>query len=856
MLGTEYIIKYLSDIKGATEGAKEVEKLNADIAKSIGEKYATATKIIGQDLQKISQQKITFRGQEATQTVQQLGTVVQMADGSFQNFTKTNTLINGILLKSSGSLKDVSNQFTKTSVETAKADKNFISVGENIKRLAERAVLTIPIWLLLRSAVMGTLNSITQGFKDLADESLVLQKVKNTFTGSLEDITANMEKLKKETQALALASGISHEKIIQVFQKFSAVGLDFASAMSATNAVVKLSVITQGEASLTADSLAHAISVLIDTNASAIEKQKQFNDIVSLTAELWKTNGFNIEEFTGALEKFSITAKSVNFTTGQTLALLATLSKSGLGSAGNLLRNSIGQLLVNLDKLAGNLGVKVNPALDDTFTILMKVLDQLDKLQKTKDLKGLESAKEALKDIFGGTRSAVPITALAALYDVLKKNIALTPDINNLNNSFQDTEKVLGNLVARFHVANAEIGKAFVTGVIGGEDFNASLATIVDTLVALISTAEKTGEILREVFSAGLLFSFFNEWDKGIQDNMQKISKFSDDVSNAMLGKLAKEQFDKVIAELEQRQHVIADRIREPGISQAELEKRVATATRLAKTIDVIKIVGPAAPKENLDQLKEETKLVDRQIISYKDAQAVAKSVLADSIARLREEGALTSQILIATDLRSKQLGIEEKSIDKLNRKLEIERAINDEKRLQGKLSSDTMKLFEITKTEGTDVARQIGDVLAGNLDFDTFVRIGGKALNVFKKQFSDLYSQQQALQFFKGERVAEMPELQGGTSIAIKEEALRKSLPQYDVNTAIARMRAERQFQRLESVTTTVPVTVNANIDISKLQEVKKQFIDEVSKQLPQAGTEVNDALVKALTGKQGYNV
>ncbi len=856
MFGTEYIIKYLSDIKGATDGAKQLEAINADIAKSIGERYAQATKIVGQDLQKISSQKITFRGKEATQTVQQLGTVVKMADGSFQNFTKTNTLINGILYKSSGSLKDVSNQFTKTAVETAKADKSMISMGENIKRLAERAVLTIPIWLLLRGVVMGTISNITQGFKDLADESLVLQKVKNTFTGSLEDITIKMESLKKETQALALASGISQDKLIAVFQKFSAVGLDYATAMSATNAVTKLAVVTQSEASVTAENLAHALSVLTTANATASEKQKQINDIVALTSDLWKTNGFQVEEFTGALEKFSITAKSVNFTTGQTLALLATLSKSGLGSAGNLLRNSIGQLLVNLDKLAGSLGVKVNPALDDTFAILMKVLEQLDKLQKSKDLKGLESAKEALKDIFGGTRSAVPITALSSLYDVLKKNIALTPDINNLNNSFQDTEKVLGNLVNRFHVANSEIGKAFVQGIVGGEDFNESLEYIVDTLVSLISTAEKTGTVLRETFQAGLIFSFFTEWDNAIADNMQKISKFSDDVSNAMLGKSSKEQFDKIISELEQRQHIIADRIREPGISQAELEKRVATASRLAKTIDLIKIVGPAKTSDTLEATKEETKQIERQTLSYKDRQEVAKAVLNDSIARLRQEGALTSQILIATELRSKQLGIEEKSIDKLNRKLQIEQAINEEKRLQGKLSSDTMKLFEITKTEGIDVARQIGDVLAGNLDFDTFVRIGGKALSVFKKQFADLYSQQQALQFFKGERVAEMPELQGGMNVAIKEEALRKPLSQYDVNTAISRLKAERQFQRIENITPSIPVTVNANIDISKLQEVKKQFVDEVSKQLPQAGTQVNDALVKALIGKQGYNV
>jgi Phage-related minor tail protein len=468
MLGTEYIIKYLSDIKGATQGAKELEAINADIAKTIGARYANAAKIIGTSLQNISSKQITFRGvKDVTQQVQTLGTVVQMTDGSFQTFTKTNTLVAGRLFTSSGALKDVSGQFTKTAVEGAKADKSVLSIGDNIKRLAERAAITIPIWMALRAVVMGMLGSFTQGFKDLETESLALQKVKNVMQGTASDIANSIEKVKNETQALSLASGVNQDKIIATFQKFASVGLDFVTSMAATTAVTKLAVITQSDATVSADSFSHALSVLINVNASASEKQKQINDIITLTAELWKTNGFNVEEFTGSLEKFAITSKSVNFTTSQTLALLATLSKSGLGSAGNLLRNSIGQLLVNMEKLASSLGVKVNPALDDTFSILIKVLEQLDKLQKTKDLKGLEAAKEALKDVFGGTRSAVPIVALSSLYDVLKKNISLTPDINKLNDSFKESENVLGNIVNRYHAANSEIGKAFVNGIIG-----------------------------------------------------------------------------------------------------------------------------------------------------------------------------------------------------------------------------------------------------------------------------------------------------------------------------------------------------------------------------------------------------
>jgi hypothetical protein len=229
-----------------------------------------------------------------------------------------------------------------------------------------------------------------------------------------------------------------------------------------------------------------------------------------------------------------------------------------------------------------------------------------------------------------------------------------------------------------------------------------------------------------------------------------------------------------------------------------------------------------------------------------KDSQAIAKLLVTDSADRLKQEGALTSQILIATQLRNNQLGIEEQAIDKLNRKLEIERAINEEKRLQGRLSSDTMKLFDIAKSEGVAVAKQVGDVLAGNTDFDLFIKRGGQAVEVFKKEFADLFKQQQALEFFKGDRVTGLPDLTRGSQIAIQEEAIRNPQLRLPAGQANA-------IQRLTNINTTVPVSVSASIDVSKLDEVKQRFVDEVTRQLPQVGTDINNALVQALLGKQG---
>ena len=92
--------------------------------------------------------------------------------------------------------------------------------------------------------------------------------------------------------------------------------------------------------------------------------------------------------------------------------------------------------------------------------------------------------------------------------------------------------------------------------------------------------------------------------------------------------------------------------------------------------------------------------------------------------------------------------------------------------------------------------------------------------------------------------------------SIAIQEEALRKQRPVGSSELLAAQKATEQQFTKITQVQTTVPVNINANIDISKLKETKDQFVKEVAKQLPQAGTDVNNALTQALLGKQGNSL
>jgi hypothetical protein len=863
-LGTDYIVRYLSDISGAIKGAKELETVNLSIAKNIQQQYGEVEKIIGQTQPKYTTTPITegrFKGLNTE--ILTTGQIVKTVNGSFLELSKTQTSIHGQLVKTTSGMKDVTNQFTQTSIGAAKADKGFKSMLDNLIRLGARAVLTIPIWQALRAVMGSTMAIFTEGFRDLVSESLALDKAKKSLEGTAEAIAVSYNKLKTETESLSLETGVSQEKIISVFQKFKSVGFDFATSMTAANAVTKLSIITQSDAVVASEGLSHALFVLIDRNASVVDQQKQVNDVISLTSEVVKSGGINIEEFVGSLEKFAITGKSVNFTTNQTIALLATLSKSGLGSTGNLLRNSIGQLLNNLDKLAGSLGIKVNPALDNTFSILMKVLGELNKLQKTQNLKGLEQASDAFKEIFGGTRSAVPIKALTSLYDELNKYLSLAPDISAFNNSFADSEKVLGNVVARYHAVNAEIGKGFVNGLIGAEDFDKSLNKIVETLNKIQKHSEDAGKAINTMFNVhNLPIAQVIDFGKAISPKAQADLRIqiADQIHQAFEGALSKEDLSTLFNKLLKIQtfkinigitdtalNDVIKNIRGQLLAstkattqavkeQAKEESKVADI--LLKKADFTKLEGYA--KNELKMLGLSEVEVERRILEFRTLSGQfsekdlllqkellthlqtienielnrtrARGLIDNATELLKLQGATTLQVLQYTIAEEKANGLNQSRDALLRNEINLQKEITKEKLNQNKLSSDSLKLFEISQKYGNQTATTISELLSGKINISAFESPGSKfsdIMPILQEFFAAEVAQMQAQKFFFEGK---------GTSIPISEKTAIENIKPIDLSSI-----------KLPDINTQVS---QINIEIKKLfkeEDTAKQIIDSL---------------------------
>jgi len=836
-LGTDYIITYLANTKNAVQGANDLEKLNAKIASTIGKDYATATRIVGSDLQKISKTPITINGQQAIQSLQQIGTVAQTADGSFIQFTETQKLINGQLVKTTGSIKDVTNQFVKGNLEAEKGNKVFSNLADNVKQLAGRAILTIPIWIALRSAITGVFSGIQGGIKNLIDFDLSLQKIRNNLQGTPQEVDVAFKKIKNSITEASKATGISTEQLAGAVKQFATLGFSANESLQGALGATKLAVALFGDASDTAGAFARALNILIDRSDGARSAVDQMNEAFALTSQLEETNNFEIRNVTEALDKFAGTAAGVGLTMNQTLQILAALGTAGRqGSEGaTLLSTSFNQLLSNLPKISQSLGLVVATG-ESTFDTFRKILDKVTELNNTPG--GQNASIQAIADIFGGARGIKIVQSLVAVKDILDKNIATFPSFTALNqkagrtlNTESGQARALGNDLK-------EMGKSFITAVLGTEDFTNALVKLRDVVQGTSSALNLTAETLSTFF--GNLFSpnkmFAEAFSKGLDKLDKKAQAQFAKLNDALRGQLAIPDLEVLIGKLEAN-------VKPGNLNMERVIDTLKTQLQKQLTGDVVSV-------------ETEANVNVTPIISFEEQQSIAKLLLQNKLDELRLQGATNTQLAQAKILATDQLNIKEDTLTLLNQQLDLEKAIQEEKRLQNKLGSDSIKLFNIAQQDGVEIARQIGDVLAGNKDFNIFARQGGKALEVFKREFEDLFKQQQALQFFTGERVTEAPNLRRGTSIAIQEEALRQERPIGRTELTRAQAAAQQGFTKISQIQATAPVTVNANIDISKLSEVKDQFVKEVTKQLPQAGTDINNALQQALLGKQGNNL
>jgi TP901 family phage tail tape measure protein len=834
--------EYLGTLTAVKKQLLDSQRINQQLTAAYGD-AAKGASILNTTVSGFKTNTIVQDGQKLTETVRTYDTQIRLADGTTKTLKDTVRTVGG-------SVKSVTSSLTEGSVAT----KTF---GENLAFILKRAALTIPVWFAIRQSLSSLFTTIRDGLTNLSEFDLSLQKVRRNLTGTPEEIEAQFRTLRTEITKLSLETGKSTEEIADAVKAFATIGFSFEDSLKGGIEATKLSILLFADAGETARTYARAIKILADTSSNAVSIQEQMNQAFALTAELEKTNQFELNEVIESLIKFAPTAKSAGLSLKETLVLLATLGTAGRtgSNAGTLLSSSVNQLRQNLDKLAGTLGVSVNPQFDTTFDIIGRVLDKASELQKVDSL-GARQA-EALADVFGGEKGTKTIASLVSLNDTFKENQKVVADAVRFNKDFLRVNDSLSNNVKKLNNQLKENGKAFVAALVGAEDYNQAVKNINTGLSNSRPALENVGTLLNSIFSqplnlagflilpilikqlftkaipaaiiasfatiSGVIGGFITRIGAGIIGGVPGLIG----VIGAVLAKAIPEGIIRGINRADQEAQIQFRKLiqgLQGKLATIELQQLIVDiksgAVKLAPGVnkDVVVKQLEAQLDKNIEvevQAKVDAKSID--FLSLGESQNLRKVIIQNQLEIAKSQGASTSELLKQESLLNKQFNIFEDEFTVLERQLATQRAITAEQRLQGKLGSDSIKLFEIAQKNGADAARAIGNVLSSDDsgDFARFVRQGGENLKLFQENFGDLFKQKQAEAFFKGESVPGIEGLRGGSNIAIQEEFIRKSIPQFNTQALINARQAEAQIPTIRN---DIQARIQMNVDVKGL--------------------------------------
>ena len=794
---------------------KNLKNVNSSFSKQLSS-FGQVSKLVGTSLKQLSDD-----GSKVSK-------IFQTTNGKFVQLTQTTKRLPNGVQKVTRSLKELSKaqaQNARTIENTNKPTRNF---AQNLKSLAGRALLTIPVWFALRSAISGVFRTVRNGIKDLVLFDRALQKLRRNLEASSSNIEQDFNRVEGVIRAFSLKTGKSVEQITNAIQKFATVGFDLETSLVGGLESTKLAITLFGDVEGTAQAFARSLRVLTEDIDSAEGKQRAIAEALALTDQLWQTNAFEINEFSQNLTKFAGTANIANLSIEDTLTLLATLSTGGLANrAGRLLRSTLLRALQDIEKVTRSLNLDFDPGTQTTIDFILALVQSL------KSLRTAENIPVELASVLGElftVRSTEVVASLVSLEKTLKENIALTPDLGKFNDTFERILKTTGSLAEQFTNINKELGKAFVTGLTGGEDFNTFLLSLVETLKNLRENAETTGFAIRSLgeilatisniiniipnpFSAFADVVGANaELDKlkgQLIEITNKTAEFGDTLQKGLSGQLEGRSLKRLVVEVENR-----------------LDTQKDVNANLAIALVVLK--EQVIEEEKINKLKEEQASKDEQLTeSGKKRKEVAELVLKSELDILRSQGASASQLAIVEQVGRKRLDIEKRIIEQLEDQINKEKAINDEKRLRTEIGDESLKLFRIAQKEGTNEARIIGEVLSGQRDFDNFIRSGRRAVDIFKKEFADVFEQQQAIRFFRGDIIPELRGLRGGEDIDIREQAIR-GVSSRDLPDQVRR--AENLLKQLEDSGNKNKTSRDKNtLAINNLNLTLKQFDEAI---------------------------
>ena len=549
----------------------------------------------------------------------------------------------------------------------------------DFERAIRRAAVVAPVWLLLRSAMMSFLRGFSEGFKYMEEFDRAMLKAQAVVHGAVGTMADTVEDLRGRIRNLSQTTGESMTNIAAAFYKFGTVGMEFEAAWAGAEASVRIAIATMGDAVKMSKTLALSFKLLGDSIDKSIPIGQAYEIQMAKLYKLWQINAFEADEFTASLQNFLPTANIMNLSMDETNALLATLGSAAIQGArgGRLLRTSFSKLLDNTNKLATSLGIYVNPELENSFTLFMKVLGAIKKLTAEQELP--LAAQDIIKNVFGGVRGGEPIRGLVALYDELNKNLDITTGgLYEQKKMLEEYDKRVNDVIVSvsgqlkiFRELRKQLFEQFLTGALGTEDFVQALQASNMIMAELVDRAYKLGEFFHRIGTEPLGISSLFGLGAGTE-KLKQLQNISKEVKDALEGKLPLQRIIELSTELE---------IEYP--KDSELQKVAQRLKNLAKDISkdarIVVDFQARVGKKITDYDEEHFKKVRDSLNLEEESIDINKNILKQinlqkksmkeqvTILKMQAEGYSEADIAIAEiSLEANKLAEEYNTLDKI----------------------------------------------------------------------------------------------------------------------------------------------------------------------------------------------
>jgi len=591
-------------------------------------------------------------------------------------------------------LRGMEREISKTRKTMGVTTKTTQSFGTVIGNLTKRALLTIPVWLLLRSVFMGLIRTVGDVIRSNLQLEEQMARIRTVMHGTSQEIDRDMILVKSAILDMAVKSRISLKDLAEGFYFLRTSNLSTKQALDAFTPAVNLAIGTGNSLKETTRALAGIFNTMGKSITETMTDAEAFTRIADVLAFTYATQDVQLSELIASYSKFAPYVSGLDDSFVDVVTTLGFLNTRLLkaGRAGRLTGRAIVQLSKNAGKLAEIFGITFDSTKPINF---VQTLKQIHSAMNT-GTKLTEKQSRAIQQVFA-TRGAISIQLLL---DSFKEwNEALEFAGENAEGFAKRMEEIrMGTVTAqaeRFKNILAVLGNEFMTGITGGQGFVETLRIINDWLVTLRPNIRAMGDMIGFASAKMGELSVFTEelakrdfWggltridEKGNAESLlDAIKEIRENVGNLTLEEYIQQQ-DKAVEKAEeenkQREKLTKTTQDLEGLEKVRTNELAKQKEVINSQVKIMKIMGAHEKDiakfklEQLDILSEYMTLEEEEVERLKlqnallETQTRYRQDMLDTVRDtalniLKVMGASESQIL---ELKIRQLQLDKESI-------------------------------------------------------------------------------------------------------------------------------------------------------------------------------------------------